>query len=75
VCVCCVLVCWRSYSYRHAVFVSILRSLCIETEEIGNGTLRQMGRQREQLQGANSNIDAIQNVAQQARIILTDLYV
>ena len=48
-------------------------SLALETEQIGNATLSQMGRQREQLHSANSNIDATLNVARQAGAILSDM--
>lgn len=50
-------------------------SLALETERIGNETIGQMGRQREQLQNANSNLDATLDVARQAGVILTDMYV
>eukprot|EP00934_Nitzschia_sp_Nitz4_P007958 Nitzschia sp. Nitz4//scaffold38_size140716//111425//112328//NITZ4_003163-RA/size140716-augustus-gene-0.138-mRNA-1//-1//CDS//3329550126//7948//frame0 len=46
------------------------QALAMETEQIGNATLSQMTRQREQLQNANSNVDATLAVAQQAGVIL-----
>ena len=48
------------------------KSLCLETEQIGNNTLEQMGRQREQLGNANRNISATREIAEQARVILTN---
>ena len=48
-------------------------SLCMETEQIGNMTLDQMGRQREQLEGANANISATIQVARQAKEILNQM--
>jgi hypothetical protein len=45
----------------------------METEHIGNATIQQMGQQREQLEGASSNIDATLAIAQQAGAILTDM--
>lgn len=47
--------------------------LAMETEQIGNATIDQMGRQREQLQGANTNIDATLAVARQASAVLTQM--
>lgn len=44
-----------------------------ETEYIGNNTLLQMGRQREQLESANENIRAVVNIAQQAKTILVSM--
>ena len=55
---------------------SLLResqALCIESEQIGNSTISQMSRQREQLQGASANIDATMDVARQAGMILSDM--
>jgi hypothetical protein len=43
----------------------------METEQIGNATLGQMGRQREQLQNANANVDVTIAVARQAGSILS----
>lgn len=48
-------------------------SLTMETERIGNSTLEQMGRQREQLQGANANIIRTREVVVQASRVLTEL--
>jgi Snare region anchored in the vesicle membrane C-terminus len=48
-------------------------SILADTEMIGTNTLQQMGRQREQLQNASSNLEAVQNVAMQAKIILTSM--
>ena len=45
----------------------------METEQIGNSTLEQMSRQREQLQNANLNIDATIEIAREATMILTDM--
>ena len=45
----------------------------METERIGNSTLEQMGRQREQLQGANANILRTREVVVQASRIITEL--
>ena len=45
----------------------------METERIGNSTLQQMGRQREQLMGANANIARTREIAQQARLVLTEI--
>jgi len=48
-------------------------SLTMETERIGNSTLEQMGRQREQLLGANANIMRTREIALQASRVLTEL--
>jgi vesicle transport through interaction with t-SNAREs protein 1 len=48
-------------------------SIMYETEHIGNTTLLQMGRQREQLENTNSHLRAVQQVAVQAKNILTGL--
>ena len=48
-------------------------SVLAETEHIGNQTLLQMGRQRDQLQNANRNLEAIQSVAVQAKNILVSI--
>ena len=45
----------------------------IETEQIGNQTISQMGRQREQLDGARANIEATREIAVQAGLVLRDL--
>lgn len=39
------------------------QSILIETEYIGNQTLHQMGRQRDQLQNADDSLAAVQNAA------------
>ena len=48
-------------------------SIMYETEHIGNTTLLQMGRQREQLENTNRHLQAVQQVAEQAKNILTGL--
>lgn len=45
----------------------------METEQIGNSTLLQMGQQREQLQNASSNIDATREIARHAGLVLADM--
>lgn len=45
----------------------------METEQIGNSTIGQMGRQREQLMGANTNIERTRQIAEQAGSILSDM--
>lgn len=45
----------------------------METEQIGNSTIGQMGRQREQLQGANVNIERTRQIAEQAASILSEM--
>jgi hypothetical protein len=47
----------------------------METEQIGNHTISQMGQQREQLLNANSNIDRTREIAIQARDVLNVMYV
>lgn len=49
------------------------QSVLVDTEHIGNTTLHQMGRQREQLQNANTNLETVQNVMMQAKYILTSM--
>jgi len=49
------------------------QSILAETEQIGTSTLHQMGRQREQLQNANTSLEAVQNVAIQAKNILSGM--
>ena len=44
--------------------------LCVETEQIGNTTIHQMGQQREQLQNTRFNIDRTREIAQEAAVIL-----
>jgi vesicle transport through interaction with t-SNAREs protein 1 len=48
-------------------------SIMYETEHIGNTTLLQMGRQREQLENTNRHLEAVKQVAEQAKNILTGL--
>lgn len=48
-------------------------SLTMETERIGTSTLEQMGRQREQLQGANANIVRTREAVLQASRLITEL--
>jgi vesicle transport through interaction with t-SNAREs 1 len=48
-------------------------SILADTEMIGTSTLQQMGRQREQLQNATTNLEAVQNVAFRAKTILTGM--
>ena len=50
-------------------------SLCADSEEIGTNTLLQMGRQREQLETTSGHIDATRSAAEQAGIIMRDMYV
>ena len=45
----------------------------METEQIGNATINQMGQQREQLEGANRNISDTMAIAMQARAVLNDM--
>lgn len=49
------------------------QSVLVDTEHIGNTTLHQMGRQREQLLNANSNLETVQNAVFQAKNILTSM--
>merc|ERR1711907_282583 len=66
----------RNYGYNSADMMESLignsedmlresMSLAMETEQIGNATLEQMARQREQLQGANLNIIRTREIAGQ----------
>lgn len=48
-------------------------SLAMETEQIGNTTLEQMGTQREQLQGTNATIMRTREIAEQAGSILSEM--
>ena len=48
-------------------------SLTMETEQIGNDTIGQMTRQREQIQGANANARRTREIAEQAQVVLTDM--
>lgn len=45
----------------------------METEQIGNTTLQQMSRQREQLENTNSNVDATVEIARQASVVIRDM--
>jgi vesicle transport through interaction with t-SNAREs 1 len=47
------------------------QSILAETEQIGTTTLFQMGRQREQLQNTNRHLNSVQEIAVQAKNILT----
>lgn len=49
------------------------QTVLAETEHIGANTLHQMGQQREQLQNANANARAVQDVAIQAGMVLTNM--
>lgn len=49
------------------------QQILAETEYIGNNTLLQMGRQREQLESTNENIRAVVHIVQQARTILVSM--
>lgn len=49
------------------------QSILAETEHIGTTTLQQMGRQREQINNANTNLEAVQAVAVQAKNILVSM--
>jgi len=73
----------RDYAYNSSDMESLIGSsedmlreslsLAIETEQIGNNTMEQMGRQREQLQGANANIIRTREIAEQAGSILSNM--
>lgn len=49
------------------------QSILAETEQIGANTLHQLGQQRDQLQNANNNAQAVQEAAIQAGLVLTNL--
>lgn len=49
------------------------QSILAETEHIGNATLQQMGRQREQLENSNRNLDALRAATLQAKNILVSM--
>jgi vesicle transport through interaction with t-SNAREs protein 1 len=49
------------------------QSILAETEHIGTTTLQQMGRQREQINNANTSLEAVQAVAVQAKNILVSM--
>mmetsp|Transcript_2834 Transcript_2834/g.4522 ORF Transcript_2834/g.4522 Transcript_2834/m.4522 type:complete len:209 (+) Transcript_2834:45-671(+) len=48
-------------------------ALTMETEQIGNATIGQMTRQREQLEGANANALRTRQIAEQAASVLSDM--
>ncbi|KAG7369902.1 hypothetical protein IV203_027648 [Nitzschia inconspicua] len=48
-------------------------SLTVESEQIGNATIDQMTRQREQMEGANANALRTRQIAEQASAVLTDM--
>ena len=55
---------------------SLLResmAITMETEQIGNSTIMQMGMQREQLSNANTNLERTMEIAQQAGHVLADM--
>jgi vesicle transport through interaction with t-SNAREs protein 1 len=49
------------------------QSILAETEHIGTSTLQQMGRQREQINNANTSLEGVQAVAVQAKNILVSM--
>ena len=49
--------------------------LCASSEQIGDETLGQMGRQREQLEATNQYLHDTSTLTGQARQILQDMYV
>jgi vesicle transport through interaction with t-SNAREs protein 1 len=49
------------------------QAVLAETEHIGTSTLQQMGRQREQIEGASRNAEAVRDVALQAKRILMSM--
>lgn len=57
-----------SFSLAHYFF-----SLCANSEEVGDETLLQLGRQREQLEVASSHLEATRNVAIQASFVLRSM--
>jgi len=73
----------RDYGYNSSDMESLIGSsedmlrqslsLAMETEQIGNNTMEQMGRQREQLQGANANIIRTREIAEQASSVLLEM--
>lgn len=73
----------RDYGYNSGDMEALIGSsedmlreslaLTMETEQIGNSTLEQMGRQREQLQGANANIARTREIVEQAGSVLTEM--
>lgn len=49
------------------------QALYLETEQVGGRVIQQMGGQREQLEGARTNIDATREYASQAAVILRSM--
>ena len=49
------------------------QSILVETEYIGNQTLQQMGRQREQLHHTHASLAAVQQAAGRAHVLLRDM--
>jgi hypothetical protein len=49
------------------------QSILAETEYIGTNTIMQMGQQREQLQNANLNLEAVQRVTGQAKRLMVGM--
>jgi hypothetical protein len=45
----------------------------METERVGNDTIGQMSRQREQIENANSNATRTRQIAVQATILVRDM--
>jgi hypothetical protein len=45
----------------------------METERVGNDTIGQMSRQREQIENANSNATRTRQIAEQATIVVRDM--
>jgi len=45
----------------------------MESERIGNMTIDQMGRQRDQLTGASANLARTREIAEQAKSVLTEM--
>lgn len=64
-------------AYLHSPWFSLFLfiSLCASSEHIGNETLGQMGRQREQLEATNQYLTDTNVLAGRARQILQDMYV
>jgi hypothetical protein len=55
------------------VLCPIFYSLTVESEQIGNATIDQMTRQREQMEGANANALRTRQIAEQASAVLSDM--
>jgi hypothetical protein len=45
----------------------------VESEQIGNATIDQMTRQREQMEGANAIALQTRQIAEQASVVLSDM--